>query len=198
MAGQVWRGLPVPWVVRWSADPAGPGLGMCWRGERLSYRDELPGDRRFGVLWHRDRIGHGRPQFATVHTGRHLAAMTDRRCQVCGGTAVGGDGRIGWLIPCDEWDPLNRPAGPLWTVTPPCCRACRPIALRLCPHLRSVGAVAASVARVRPAAVHGDAYEPGRLTPRELNLRVPLPAEGDLPHLLGKLLVVELDDVRLE
>ncbi|MFC4122870.1 hypothetical protein [Nonomuraea zeae] len=194
----VWRGLPVPWVVRWGSDLADPGPGIGWHGGRLSYRDEVPGDRRFGVLWYRDLTGlRGPPQFAAIHTRRHLAAMTGRRCQVCGGTAVGADGRIRWLIPRDEWDRLARPAGPAWTATPPCCRACRPIALRHCPHLRSVGAVAASVARARPAAVYGDLYEPGRLAPCRVNLLVPLPAGGDLPRLLGKMLVVELDDARI-
>ncbi|MFB4283533.1 MULTISPECIES: hypothetical protein [unclassified Nonomuraea] len=193
-----WRGLPVPWVVRWSSPVADPGPGVCWRGERLSYWDELPGDRRFGVLWYRDRIDHhGRPRFASVHTGRHLAAMTDHRCQICGCTAV-GDGRIEWLIPCDEWERLTHPANPVWTATPPCCRACWPSALRYCPHLCSVGAVAASVARVRPAALYGDVYEPGQLTPRKFNAIVSLLAERELPRLLGKMLIVELDDVRME
>jgi hypothetical protein len=41
-------------------------------------------------------------------------------------------------------------------------------------------------------------YEPGRLTPHKVNALVSLLAERDLPHLLGKMLVVELDDVRIE
>lgn len=194
-----WRGVPVPWVVRWTAEKADPALRLGWRTGRLAYHRERPADRRFGALWYRNRTGReGQPEFAELHTGRQLACMTCPRCQVCGTRAVSTDGRIPWLLPGDEWPLLTDPANPKLVATPPTCRECWPLATRSCPHLRAAGAVAVTVAATVPAAAYGDLYHPARATPYALNVMVPLADRSTLRRMLAKQLVVELQDIRVE
>jgi hypothetical protein len=194
-----WQGVPVPWVSRWTGETTDAQLRQGRHGGRLTYRDERPPDRRFGVLWYRNRTGReGEPEFAELHTARQLACMTRNLCNVCGAPLTDPDGRIPWLFPGAEWDLLTSPANPKIATTPPTCRACWPIARRFCPYLRSTGAVAATVGTHRPVAAYGDLYDlTGSATPRELNVMVPLTSPARY-RLLGKQLVVELSDIRAE
>jgi len=194
-----WQGIPVPWVSRWTGETADAQLRRGWPDGRLTYRDERPGDRRFGVLWYRNGTGRkGEPEFAEVHTARQLACMTRNLCNVCGTPLSDPDSRIPWLFPGDEWELLTGPANPKIVTTPPTCRACWPIARRFCPYLRSTGAVTATVGTRRPVAAYGDLYDlSGSATPRELNVTLPLTSPARY-RLLGKQLVVELSDIRAE
>lgn len=202
-----WQGVPVPWVSRWTGETTDAQLRRGWPDGRLTYRDERPGDRRFGVLWYRNGTGReGEPEFAELHTARQLACMTRNLCNVCGTPLTDPDGRIPWLFPGDEWELLTGPATPKIVTTPPTCRVCWPIARRFCPYLRSTGTVAATVGAHRPVAAYGDLYDltggdlyelTGSATPRELNVMLSL--TSPIRHrLLGKQLVVELDDIRAE
>jgi hypothetical protein len=148
-----WRGVPVPWAALWSAEQR---IGkedpmLIWQG-RLAYTDEIPGDRRLGVLWCRHRLGsHGEPLFGQLHTARQRLAMIKSLCQVCGGSAVNADGRISWLIPADSET--------TWAMTPPTCEGCQPEALRRCPHLKSKPPARLTVGSSTPIGVLGDLYQ---------------------------------------
>ncbi|WP_329242842.1 hypothetical protein OG417_44835 [Actinoallomurus sp. NBC_01490] len=194
-----WRGEPVPWVVRWTGETIDPQVRLERRADGLAYHDERSEDRRFGVLWYRNRTGRGgEPELTELHTGRLLACMTRNLCQVCGGPATDPHGRIQWLFPRDEWELLAEPANPTIVTTPPTCRECWPLARRFCPHLRATGTVGVSVAAHRPVAVYGDLYDPtGPATPCEVNAMVPLTTPARR-LVLGKQLVVELSDIRTE
>ncbi|WP_147449234.1 hypothetical protein [Actinomadura pelletieri] len=193
----VWRGLPVPWVVRWTGEKVDPSLRLGWQEGRLAYRRELPTDRRFGALWYRNRTGRsGEPEFAEIHTGRQLACMTSGICQVCGGNAAETDGRIAWLLPGDEWPLLTNPTEPNLVPTPPTCRACWSLAASSCPHLRTVGSVPVTAAAAVPAAAHGDLYRLGQAAPCARNVMVPLTNHSALRRMLAKQLIVELRDIR--
>jgi hypothetical protein len=194
--------------VRWTGEAGGEaGPFLVWRDRRLGYDDEVPGDRRLGVLWNRDRIGrNGEPQFAQLHSARQRQAMTRYLCQVCGETAVRDDGRVSWLVPPKEWMawqiPRNLVAADVelqWVSNPPTCAACIPVALRYCPQLRSAAPLRISADSGVPVAVIADVYQivPERaLVARRA--QVPLSDTQALRFILAKQLVSELHGVRIE
>jgi hypothetical protein len=93
--------------------------------------------------------------------------MTAPLCQVCGKRARELNGRIGWLIDADKWAlPSDRRNPPL-TITPPTCHACRPLATKHSPHLRSTATTPLTVAAAHLVGVYGDLYAPPRRVPHE-------------------------------
>lgn len=191
-----WRGVLVPWAALWSAerriekeDPL-----LIWQRGRLAYDDEVPGDRRLGVLWNRHRLGkHGEPLFGQLHTARQRLAMMKNLCQICGGSATGADGRISWLIPGAE-------SNVSWTMTPPTCAGCVPEALRFCPHLKSNPPLRLTVAGAAPLGVLGDVYqvEHGRFTSVNPRTIVDLRDGHEMRRVLAKQLAVTLLDPQVE
>ena len=88
---------------------------------------------RFGVLWPR-QAAHvdGRPIFRQMHPLRQRECMLERRCQVCGRSAISSSGMLSWLLP-------GRPRRGLVCVSkPPVCGNCIPEVLDRCPHLHDV------------------------------------------------------------
>ncbi|RKN38330.1 hypothetical protein [Streptomyces hoynatensis] len=191
------KGLPVPYVARWSGEPVTAGGRLTVRpdGRGLAYRDETPADRdRHGVLWARmvHAPGAGRPDYRVMHPARQRRAMGERLCQVCGREA-GRTGK-GWLFL------MRRPeAGdevPGWPEgllcrKPPVCAPCAEVATRHCPHLEPPVFVRCRKPRVW--GVFGGAFTPG---PRG---GLVAGEDGYLPYghpaapwFLGNQLVVEL------
>lgn len=159
------RGLPVPWVARWSAE-----VRASYAVDRLSievddggsvrigYADEVMADRdAYGGLWLREGLapGQGEPQFGQVHTARHRSCMVTPRCQVC--AARLDPDRVTFLLPPNEsrgvaaMDP-----GSWFTVTPPTCDGCRDAAHLYCPHLRGHRLALVTVRKAGLWGVFGD------------------------------------------
>jgi hypothetical protein len=191
MTPETWRGVPVPWAALWSAEQEIDRENhiLIWKQGKLAYADEIPGDRRLGVLWCRHKIGsHGEPLFGQLHTARQRLAMIKSLCQVCGGTAVNADGRISWLISADS--------DTSWTMTPPTCEGCQPGALRYCPHLTSKPPVRLTVGLSTPIGVLGDVYqvEGNRFTSVNPRAIVDFHDDDGMRRVLAKQLVVQLHD----
>ncbi|MEU3709145.1 hypothetical protein [Streptomyces catenulae] len=166
------RSGPVPYITRWSAERH-PPLRMVEKRGGIGYAGEKPYDRDTqGVLWSRTPSlpGKGRPQFGQVHALRQHRAMTELRCQVCGGPADRDADGVLWLLGEDPHDRVSWPPEIL-TVHPPLCRPCAAVSVRVCPHLRA-GCVALRVRAVRPVGVRGALYRPGASEP------VPIGAVG--------------------
>jgi hypothetical protein len=195
MTSKTWRGVPVPWAALWSAEQEIDRENhiLIWKQGKLAYADEIPGDRRLGVLWCRHKLGsHGEPLFGQLHTARQRLAMIKSLCQVCGGSAVNEDGRIAWLIPADS--------DTSWTMTPPTCEGCQPEALRYCPHLTSKPPVRLTAAKSFPLGVLGDLYqvEDNQVTgvaPRSI---VDFRDVDGMCRVLAKQLAVQLLDPQVE
>ncbi|RBQ21445.1 hypothetical protein DP939_01645 [Spongiactinospora rosea] len=182
-----WQGDPVPYLTRWTGETAVGGEPRHTRGGLLAYPIPEPEDWAYGVLWRRLRQapGVGRPEFRAVHTGRQLACLRDGRCQICGDLARTADRRVPWLFSVAEADRL-RQSQDAWTATPPTCRACTP-----------PGATVFSAAGAVPVAVLGDIYaRSGHRTDEDAT--VLLGETATLPDVLGKRLIVEITDLRVE
>ncbi|RKN43027.1 hypothetical protein [Streptomyces hoynatensis] len=160
------KGLPVPYVVRWSGEVVVTDRDLIVRadGRGLGYRDERPGDRdRHGVLWARltEEPGGGQPEFRCMHPARQRRAMLERLCQVCGGPAD-RNGK-GWLFvlgrPGREDGVPGWPEGALCT-KPPVCEPCAGVAVAHCPHLGEPAFV--RVRKPRVWGVFGGFFVPGR------------------------------------
>lgn len=169
----LWRGLPVPWIARWSNETAldtpmhaalidnrlhlavGPAPTNHPLGIRAGYRaqrDEL------GLLWQpdHDAPGSGVPEFATLHARRQRACMIDGLCQVCGRPF--GDQSVTFLD--SVMRKPRKPGRPLVTLTAPTCRGCAAVAMVKCPaHRRARDKRVIVVAHAyRPYAVLGDVF----------------------------------------
>lgn len=147
-----WNGHPVPWIARWTGEviPEASKVVITRRedgGLSLHYEESKHENRdRFGVLWQREGINRGgEPLYGQVNTYRQRRCMLKSRCQVCGGPVndhAEGDPYTTWLMPLGflEWvdDEVHAEPTPV-TATAPTCEACIPLALDVCPNLRTEG-----------------------------------------------------------
>lgn len=161
------KGLPVPWVARWSTER--PTAAADFVREtllapdgslslRLRYADQRPGDRdRFGVLWYRAASQTiGEPEFAQVHPHRQRDAMDHPRCQVCGRRLRIEDAV--WMLAGKEID--SEGTGAAMTGQPPLCEPCVEVSVTYCPHLRSGARDAYRAASHTPIGVFADVHRP--------------------------------------
>ena len=139
-----WKGLPVPWVARWSAQVSPETYGVKvvqTQGGGYHLRVEYPEDNwrdQHGTLWqHEGLVRAGEPQFGMVSTWRQRAAMVKRLCQVCGSKIEGK--MTPWILDMMESDMVEILDGDPLTATAPVCESCIPLARRLCPHLSKGG-----------------------------------------------------------
>jgi hypothetical protein len=155
----------VPYIATWTEERKSPVqiVKHAWGG--IAFADESVGDRDSdGVLWTRvvAQPGRGRPQFAVIHSLRQRRAMRRLLCQVCGQPADRNPDGVLWLLP----DYYRRHDGPEnYDITePPICLACAPVAIRLCPALRS-GYIAVRVRDAPVCGVKGLVYRAGQHAP---------------------------------
>jgi hypothetical protein len=135
-------------------------------GFGIAYADETPADRdRDGVLWTRkpNRHGEGRPQFGDVHSVRQRRAMRRLLCQVCGHPADRTAEGVLWLLP-DYYAEAEGWPEDYDLAEPPICRACVPVATRLCPALRK-GYLGIRARNAPVCGVRGVVYQPARPAP---------------------------------
>ena len=156
------RSLVAPYITTWSAEIDPPASMVVVPGVGVGYADERAVDRgSYGILWQRAgwRPGEGRPVFGRVHPIRQRRAMRKLLCQVCGGRADQTDDGVLWLLQDhrDDWPGWPNRMG---VTEPPICRACVPVAVRLCPALRK-GAVAVRAGQFPLVAVRGCLYTAG-------------------------------------
>lgn len=134
------NGRPVPWISRWTneiaADRYNYGIQVLRdRSIALTYGDNRE-DRTDGVLWQREGISRGgEPDWRNVSTYRQRASMKRRLCQVCGTKIT--DTPIRWLMPLDGVEQVDEDT--FITMQAPTCSECIPLALDLCPNLKTEG-----------------------------------------------------------
>ncbi len=188
------RGLPVPWITRWTTEALLPGPRMGLRptpgGVRLSFEDERPEDRIDGVLWLREYSspGFGEPMWKDVHSHRQRQAQVEGLCQVCGRTMT----PLQWLIPPGL---SHRENGSLITDVAPTCQECLEKALILCPSLRQGGASLFEVFDYRLHSVHGDILRQGKGRLEHFQGDVRLDSAG-IQHVMARQMIVELWNFR--
>jgi len=160
-----YKGRPVPYITAWRDEVLqqppviASQSGIVYAGG--------PADRgrgEDGLLWRLwdDIQGSGEPQWTDVHAPRQRKAMRDFLCQVCGGPADRNEQGVLWLLE-DGSDQGHRWPNGFFTVHPPVCRPCAPIAAAHCPHLRRKGVVAVRVGTIILDAVYGQRYYRSRL-----------------------------------
>ncbi|MFI6909858.1 hypothetical protein ACIBKY_51960 [Nonomuraea sp. NPDC050394] len=186
----------VPYITLYDGETIPYALGFAEHrgataGYRLSYGDPRQEDWLFGVLWHRQEVTRaGRPAWQCVNTLRQRRCMLRLLCQVCGRPARDrSTRRISWLLA----DPPGQVGGVQFTHTPPTCRTCIPLALRLCPRL-DASAKVCTVARSEPYGVVGEIYSPASdgVVVVKPSLEIPLDAYRDLEWTLASQLIVSL------
>lgn len=151
------------------------------------------------MLWYRNALGRaGTPEYAHLHTLRQRHAMLRSMCQVCGRSARTSRG-ISWLLIAYEWRLLSTATEGSFVPTgnPPTCLQCRPLAMRLCPALRTQGAVAFTAAHARPVGVTADVL-PSRGSGPPVTEVVLFTEPEWLARTLAKQLLVELIDIAEE
>ncbi|KAB2344903.1 hypothetical protein [Actinomadura rudentiformis] len=204
-----WKGRPVPWIAQWTGETYRPSQmplqiePAANGGARLAYQDPStedwwspPGADCPSVLWRHTRTDRtGSPDWAAFNSERQRKALTDHLCQVCGQSAATDNG-TSWLMHALEWSMLIHHLGAdrMETANPPTCQNCWPVAIKLCPSLRSQGAVAFTVSKAHPVGVVGDVV-PSRLEPPVRSIVL-----FDEPHIvktLARLLLVRLDEFQI-
>lgn len=198
----LWRGLPVPWITRWSGEAitrplhvvrVGVGLvsssGTSVRNQyMISLTDPtthpfgveagLKASRdEYGLCWYKSRDnaeGVGEPQFSMLNARRQRACMVDRRCQVCG--TPFGDKPVTFL---DSATLLDEDAAgdTVVTITAPTCRTCAAVALRVCPAQRGKDRVLVTANAYEPCGVLADVYtlsDNGQLCIARKRVKLPL------------------------
>ena len=164
------QGPVVPYVTSWSEETRqrpeiimrtsmGFGFGIAFADEKVFDRD------RDGVLWTRKtlRHGQGRPRFGDVHSVRQRHAMRRLLCQVCAQPADRDEDGVLWLLP-DYYAEAEGWPQDYDLAEPPVCRACVPIATRLCPALRR-GHLGIRARSAPVCGVRGVVYGPSRPAP---------------------------------
>ena len=154
----------VPYIAAWSAEKPLRPVVLTDRRGRVSYADEVGGDRdSMGVLWARVglRQGQGEPQLGRVHPLRQRRVMRRLLCQVCAGPADRNEQGVLWLLSDQAGDSPDWPDWPEDTgaTHPPVCLPCARRASRACPHLRR-GYVALRVRDCPISGVYGALYRP--------------------------------------
>lgn len=155
-----WKGRPVPWVTRWSGERIDTPLqvSLSRDGVHLNYEDGQETYDGHGVLWKREGLTRaGEPEYSQMNTYRQRACMSRRKCQVCG--AKINERPIRWLVSRAQFQEAL-------TMSPPTCSSCIPLALELCPHLKSNPYLILKVLDYEPWGVYGEAvtidYETGK------------------------------------
>lgn len=200
----LYRGLPVPWVTRWSGEvPTDPDKIYPQISEsyaRIAYRDEIPSDRdEHGVLWIREGLTRtGEPVFKAVHSRRQRACWTRRRCQVCGQPFPAGQ-PLTWIEAVSDGSTIVNSAEPFVTTAAPTCRACATVAAKMCPHLRGGKIELLEIRRFRPWGVYGDILNLNPLAKGDPPVwsfahHVPFDNSGLLDVTWAKQLVVEIQE----
>lgn len=150
------KGRPVPWITRWTGEvsPDMYQFKLTRNGAILTYPDGKENREANGVLWKREGITRaGEPQYSQINAYRQRAAMRKRLCQVCG-TKI--DARpIRWLM--NEQALTPQEDGTAITMSAPTCEPCIPLAMSMCPHLKSVDTVILRVLDYEPWGVYGQA-----------------------------------------
>ncbi|MER7208500.1 hypothetical protein ABT340_15620 [Streptosporangium sp. NPDC000239] len=170
--------------------------GVDW----LTYRDTLPGEFMFGVLW--ARCGNrqdGTVLWSMVHTLRQRRCMLKGLCRVCGRPAADPEtGRLWWVLASP---PPTDGAAPWPTVSPPTCREHIAEALTACPHLRHGSPFVCTVSDYTPIGVLANLYghdDDGRLVETRHQMAIGLDDIHLLPRALATQLLVSLRDIRPE
>lgn len=132
-----WNGHAVPWIARWTGEIADQSIKVSRSRDiplMVGYEDGNENREASGILWMREGIGRrGEPEFGQVSAYRQRLAMTRRRCQVCGEKIQ--DEVIRWLVPNRLLHVL--PDGRAITISAPTCSECIPLAMELCPFLKT-------------------------------------------------------------
>ncbi|WP_416985466.1 hypothetical protein [Streptomyces sp. T028] len=160
-----YKGHPVPYITAWSGERLPqPRVvlaadGIAFKGS-VAANGNAQGRDPSGVLWQRWalRQGDGMPEYSVVHGPRQRRAMRKLLCQVCGGPSDKNEQGYLWLLE-DYRGVAGWPEKEV-TTHPPVCRACAPVAARLCPHLENK-VVAIRAGGVLVDGVHGNLYERG-------------------------------------
>jgi len=165
---------------------------------RLTYRDALPQEWLFQVLWARCGTARtGRIQWKLVHTLRQRRCMIHGLCRVCGQPAADPDtGRISWVLPATVAADFRSP----WpTAHPPTCKAHVTESLAACPYLRRQAPLVCTAGDYTPIGVLANVYgqdDGGRVV--ETRHQTPV-ALGDLPLLrraVATQLIVRVTDLQ--
>lgn len=166
----VYKGLPVPYVTRWTGDRTTTQYRIGYEmelfvaptggrkptprivGQYLSFPDEVPSDRVLGALWQREtETETGQPEFSQVSTPRQRRCMIENLCQVCGDPL--GDGPFHWLMPSPQFTRLVTHGD---TIAPPVCEDCANRAASWCPALTRQGFERLLVQAMTPVAILGE------------------------------------------
>ena len=166
------------------------GRGIRYADERFFFdRDER------GVLWSREpsQPGRGEPLFGKVHSLRQRLAMSQLRCQICGGPADQSADGVLWIIdsPSEDISPGEK------TAHPPVCRPCAHRSVIACPHLRG-RFTAVRVRCFAPVGVNGALYglsPEGRV--EEVDAMALTFTDPRLPYLRAHQLIMRLTDFSL-
>jgi len=161
---------PVPWITRWSGEVSFDKYQMTIErtGVRLHYPDGNENREANGVLWKREGITRaGSPQYSQINTYRQRAAMRKRLCQVCG-TKI-NERPIRWLM--NEKALTPQEDGTAITMSAPTCESCIPLALSVCPHLKSEPTIILKVLDYEPWGVYGQAVHLDPETGKAQDLR---------------------------
>ncbi len=191
------RGGAVPYIVRWSGEQNAPMTVVMQRGGRgIRYADERTYDRDArGVLWGRvpSQPGRGKPVFGETHSLRQRLAMSQLRCQICGGPADQNTAGVLWIIDGQAED--IRP-GDEETAHPPVCRPCAHRSVIACPHLRD-RFTAVRVRGFAPMGVKGALYGLGPKGPEVVDAVALTFTDPRLPYLRAHQLIMRLHDFTL-
>lgn len=188
-----YKGVPVPWVARWSNERSTVRsvavrmpVGQSMRFPEVTFpnaqRDDL------GILWQPDGTTRGGvPEFGDVNTHRQVACMRHKRCQVCGNRLLTSPYNL--LVIDKEAMQLE---STLRTTTPMVCDSCAAEAMAVCPALRK-GRKLYKVKSFEPVAVWGPVYHagvPAHMMPPSFD--VPLEHEA-VRSVIGKQMVVKVE-----
>lgn len=136
----VYKGLPVPNIVLWDSESLSNDDRRCGIAPhpllgtpQMILDPEHDDDRDAnGVLWAPERDLHkGKPQFSQLNGKRQRRSLLEGRCQVCDHKMP--DDAVTFVLPMEF-----RSRESMQTGTAPVCEECAPVALDLCPHLKSL------------------------------------------------------------
>lgn len=135
------RGLPVPYVARWTGEHANESYRVAAMNDGqqfIRYAQETPFDRdKRGVLWMREypmNNGTGVPEFGEVSSYRQRHCMENKCCQVCGETVVSPFRFLMIPVQMMMFEQTNGQ-----TENPPVCEACAEAAPQWCPAIKKGG-----------------------------------------------------------
>ncbi|MER5646589.1 hypothetical protein [Streptosporangium sp. NPDC002524] len=189
-----------PYVTPYAEESLDLPLAFEWaaEGPRLTYRDALPQEWMFGVLWARcGTAQEGKILWHMVHTLRQRRCMLKRLCRVCGKPATDPDtGRVCWILPSALADDF-RSSWP--TAHPPTCKAHVGEALTACPYLRREAPVVCTVGDYFPVGVLANLYgedDGGRVVETRHQIAIGLDEFHLLPRALATQLIVQISDLQ--